>query len=214
MVQLIVTYPREDNKEKIKQAQNALDSLLLKDINVSGAFYIGQEIKISATKLQEAIAGLTNINFTNLTIAFKNTDSYQVVDLTTKFFNLDVVLTAKAKDTNVTVVTNTTKKVKVNFTAIVNPEQAKIDAAQKALDKLLLKDFSLQINTLTEANVMKLISLEFKSPISGLESNDFTNLTIELKDKTKILSYAEAKEKYEAERTTVPVDVIVKAHSC
>ncbi|WP_375315473.1 hypothetical protein [Spiroplasma endosymbiont of Tipula paludosa] len=203
----------EDNKEKIKQAQNALDSLILKDINVSGTFYIGQEIKISATKLQEAIAGLTNINFTNLTIAFKNTDSYQVVDLTTKFFNLDVVLTAKAKDTNVTVVSNTTQKVKVNFTAIVNPEQAKIDAAQKALDKLLLKDFSLQTKILTDANVMKLISLELKSAISGLESNDFTNLTIELKDKTKILSYAEAKEKYEAEGTSVPVDVIVKAHA-
>ncbi|WP_342277534.1 hypothetical protein [Spiroplasma endosymbiont of Nephrotoma flavescens] len=203
----------EDNKEKIKQAQNALDSLILKDINVSGTFYIGQEIKISATKLQEAIAGLTNINFTNLTIAFKNTDSYQVVDLTTKFFNLDVVLTAKAKDTNVTVVSNTTQKVKVNFIAIVNPEQAKIDAAQKALDKLLLKDFSLQTKILTDANVMKLISLELKSAISGLESNDFTNLTIELKDKTKILSYAEAKEKYEAEGTSVPVDVIVKAHA-
>jgi hypothetical protein len=34
-----------------------------------------------------------------------------------------------------------------------------------------------------------------------------------LKDKTKILSYAEAKEKYEAEGTSVPVDVIVKAHA-
>ncbi|WP_338981703.1 hypothetical protein [Spiroplasma endosymbiont of Eupeodes luniger] len=120
----------EDDAEKIMAARTALDNIVLKEIVFSESFIIGKNITVTLVRLQETIACMVSSDFANLKIAFKSGGSsfiYQVADLTTTSFMIDVIISANAKDSKKTLVSNPTKKVKVKFTPIQHPAQVEID---------------------------------------------------------------------------------------